>query len=201
MPSLRAALIWTALAALILVPLAFAATSPLLQWRQPIYIASGIAGIVGLALLLLQPLLAAGLLPGVSVLHGRRIHRVTGILLVLAVVLHVAGLWITSPPDVIDALMFRSPTPFSAYGVVAMWAVFASALLAILRRRMRPRLWRLGHGTLAGLIVVGTILHALLIDGTMETVSKTILCAAIALATLKVLSTLKISPRSTHLRR
>ena len=79
MPSLRAALIWTALAALILVPLAFAATSPLLQWRQPIYIASGIAGIVGLALLLLQPLLAAGLLPGVSVLHGRRIHRVTGI--------------------------------------------------------------------------------------------------------------------------
>ena len=31
----------------------------------------------------------------------------------VAVVIHVAGLWITSPPDMIDALLFTSPTPFS----------------------------------------------------------------------------------------
>ena len=65
--------------------------------------------------------------------------------LVVAVVIHVAALWITSPPDVVDALLFASPTPFSAWGVIAMWAVFAAALLAALRRRLRlrPRTWRI----------------------------------------------------------
>jgi hypothetical protein len=47
--------------------------------------------------------------------------------LVVAVVVHVGGLWITSPPDMIDALLLTSPTPFSAFGVIAMWAIFAVA--------------------------------------------------------------------------
>ena len=50
----------------------------------------------------------------------------------LTVIVHVAGLWLTSPPDVIDVLLFRSPTPFSAWGAIAMWAVFAAALWAAL---------------------------------------------------------------------
>ena len=37
----RVALIWVALAAAICVPLAAAAMSPLLEWRDPIYIAAG----------------------------------------------------------------------------------------------------------------------------------------------------------------
>jgi len=36
----------------------------------------------------------------------------------------------------IDALLFTSPTPFSPFGVIAMWAIFAVALLAALRRRL-----------------------------------------------------------------
>ena len=78
------------------------------------------------------------------------------------------------PPDVVDALPFTSPTPFSVWGVIAMWAIFAAALLAGLRRRLRlpPRAWRQGHTALAAVIVLGTVVHAMLIEGTMETVSK-----------------------------
>ena len=83
-----------------------------------------------MALLLVQPLLVAGYLPGLPRSRGRRMHRWVGGGLIAAVVIHVAALWLTSPPDVIDALLFVSPTPFSAWGVIAMWAVFAAAALA-----------------------------------------------------------------------
>ena len=153
---------------------------------------AGFAGVVALGLTLVQPLLAGGYLPGLPTLRGRRVHRMIGVALVVAVVIHVAGLWITSPPDVIDALLFTSPTPFSAWGVIAMWAVFAAALLAALRRRLRlpPRTWRIGHTTLAGVIVVGSVVHAMLIEGTMETVSKAALCVLVLAATVTVVADL-----------
>jgi hypothetical protein len=134
---LRVALIWAALLCAVAVPLAASAASPLLQWRNAIYIGAGFAGVVALALLLIQPVLIGGLLPGLSPIRARRLHRWSGGLLLVAVIIHVGGLWITSPPDVIDALLFASPTPFSNWGVVAMWAVFATAILAALRRRLR----------------------------------------------------------------
>lgn len=197
MNRLRALLIWAILATILAVPLLAAAASPLLQWRQPVYIAAGFAGIAAMALLLLQPLLAGGYLPGAEGRHGRRLHRWTGSLLVLAIILHVGGLWITSPPDVIDALLFRSPTPFSVWGVLAMWAVFAAALLAAVRRRLpiSPRLWRRFHTLLAMMIVIGSAAHALLIEGTMETLSKAALCALAVAATVKVIVDLKIWAR------
>ncbi len=181
----RAVLVWTALVAAIAVPIAFAATSPQLAWRGPVYIVAGLAGVAAMALLLVQPLLIANVLPGLSALRSRRLHRWTGGFLVAAVVVHLAGLWITSPPDVIDALVFNSPTPFSPWGVVAMWAVFAAALLAVLRRRLRlsPRTWRLGHVALVTVTVIGSTVHALLIVGTMETLSKAVLCALVVAAT------------------
>ncbi len=107
-----------------------------------------------------------------------------GSLLVVAVVIHVVGLWITSPPDVIDALLFRSPTPFSLWGVSAMWALFAAALLAALRSRIPPNNWRLSHMGLVSIVVVGGAIHALLIEGTMEPVSKVVLCAIAVCATI-----------------
>ena len=196
----RFILIWAALAAAIAVPFAAAAASPLLPWRHPVYIAAGFAGVIALGLLLVQPMLIGGYLPGLSAYGGRRVHRWIGGLLVIAVVIHVGGLWITNPPDVIDALLFASPTPFSAWGVIAMWAIFAVALLAALRRRLGlgPRTWRIAHMFLAAVIVVGTIVHALLIEGTMETVSKVALCALILVATMKVISDLRVwAKRST----
>jgi predicted ferric reductase len=173
----------------VVVPIAAAAVSPLLAWREPGYVLAGFAGIFGMTLLLVQPLLAAGELPGLSVVASRRSHRGVGVVLVLAVLIHVAALWITSPPDVIDALSFASPTQFSAWSVIAMWAVFATALLAAVRRRLRLRLWawRIAHTGLGAVIVVGTVVHAVLIDGTMEAISKVALSVLVVAATAKVI--------------
>ena len=202
MTSARAILIWTALAATLAVPIAAAATSPLLAWRAPVYIAAGFAGVVGLGLLLVQPLLIGGYLPGPSAYRVRRMHRWIGGLLVASVVLHVGALWITSPQDVIDVLLFQSPTPFSVWGVIAMWAIFVTALLAALRDRLRlrPRIWRISHGFLAVVIVVGSVAHALLIEGTMETISKAVLCGLVLAATTKVIADLRIWPKSSAAR-
>ncbi len=169
---MRPVLIWGALGVMILWPLVMALGSPLLQWRDPIYILAGFAGVLAMTLLVMQPLLAAGLLPGMGGFLGRRAHRWIGAMLVLTIVVHVGGLWITSPPDVIDALLFTSPTPFSAWGVIAMWAVFATGILPLWRRHLRFRTWRGLHMALAALIVLGCIVHALLIEGTMEVTSK-----------------------------
>lgn len=185
-------LIWAALAVAIGVPIAFAATSEQLAWRGPVYILAGFAGIIALGLVLVQPLLIGGYLPGLSAYRGRRAHHWIGGTLAIAVVIHVAGLWITSPPDMTDALTFSSPMPFSPFGVIAMWAIFAVALLAALRRRLglRLRTWRIAHIPLAIVIVACSVAHCLLIEGTMETISKAVLCAAVLAATIKVMADL-----------
>jgi len=198
----RLTLIWAALTAAVCVPIAAAAASPLLAWRGPVYILAGFAGILALGLVLVQPLLIGGYLPGLSAYRGRRAHHWIGGALVVAVVVHVAGLWITSPPDMIDALLFSSPTPFSPFGVIAMWAIFAVAIIAALRRRLglRARTWRIVHVPLAIVIVVGGVVHAMLIEGTMETVSKAALCALVLGATIKVMADLRVLRRRGTLR-
>jgi predicted ferric reductase len=188
----RVALIWVALAAAIGVPLAAAAMSPQLAWRNAVYILAGFAGILGLGFMLVQPLLIGGYLPGLPGRIGRRVHHWIGGALVVAVLIHVGGLWITSPPDMIDALLFTSPTPFSPFGVIAMWAIFAVAILAVLRRRLRLRTWRIAHTLLAIVIVAGSVVHGVLIEGTMETVSKAALCALVLAATVKVMAGLRV---------
>jgi hypothetical protein len=179
-------------AAVLLLPgwaLWVAATSPLLEWRDPVYVAAGVAGVAGLCLMLAQPLLIAGLLPGLCGRRGRVLHRATGALLVAAVILHVAGLWATSPPDVIDALTFTSPAPFSGWGVIAMWAAFAAAGLAVARGRVGLRVFRRAHAALVVLAVLGTVVHAWLIVGTMGAASKAALSAAVLAATAWAIAT------------
>jgi predicted ferric reductase len=193
-------LIWAALATAVCVPIAAAVASPLLAWRGPLYILAGFAGILALGLMLVQPLLAGGYLPGLSGYRGRRAHRWIGGALVVAVAAHVAGLWITSPPDMIDALLFASPTPFSPFGVIAMWAIFAVALLALLRRRLRLRTWRIAHMSLAVVIVAGSVVHGMLVEGTMETMSKAALCALVIAAAVKVMADLRVWRRRERLR-
>ena len=177
MGAARAVVIWLVLATAVSAPIAIAASSPLLAWREPVYIVAGLAGVIAMALLLVQPLLAGGYLSGLSRQRARACHRIVGAALVLSIVVHVVGLWITSPPDVVDALLFASPTPFSAWGVIAMWAALAAAVLAIVRRRLGPRAWRLGHTSLVIVVVVFSVVHAMMIEGTMGLVSKTALCA------------------------
>lgn len=195
----RAILIWAVLAIAVIVPIVFAVSSPLLAWRDPVYIIAGFTGVMAMALMLLQPLLVGGYMPGLPARPGRRVHRVIGGVLVAAVVIHVVGLWNTSPPDVVDALLFVSPTPFSVWGVVAMWAIFAAALLAALRKllRLRLRTWRIGHTALAVVVVLGSAVHAMLIEGTMEPVSKALLCALVLAATIKAMVDLRVWARRT----
>lgn len=188
-------MIWALFLVAVILPIAAAGASPLLAYRDGVYIAAGFAGVIALVLLLLQPLLISGYLPGLAAFRGRRVHRWIGGALVAALLVHVGGLWITSPPDVIDVLLFRSPTPFSAWGVVAMWAIFASALLAVLRRRLSPRTWRISHIVLAAMIVAGSIVHSLLIEGTMETASKVTLCGLVLVVTVKVFASQRLWPR------
>lgn len=190
---MRGIAIWLALTSALAVPVVLAANSPLLAWRQPVYIAAGFAGILALALMALQPLLAAGWLPGLERAAGRRVHRWVGVTLVTLIVVHVGALWITSPPDVVDALLLVSPTPFSDWGVMAMWAIFAAATLVLSRRALglRPVTWRLGHTTLVVIAVIGTVLHAMLVDGTMEPVSKTALCLLVLLGTVGAVARLR----------
>ena len=190
---------WAIGAGLILaiaVPLALASFSPLLQWRDPIYIGSGLAGILAMGLMLAQPVLAAGYLKQFSPVTSRHVHRVVGIVLVLAVMSHVVGLWITSPPDVIDVLLFRSPTPFSVWGALAMWALFAAAIFALLRRPLKvaPRIWRRGHAALTSIAIAGTVAHVLLIEGTMEQTTKIILSILAVVVAIKAMLDLRIFP-------
>jgi predicted ferric reductase len=199
--SAQVALTWAALAVAICVPIAAAAASPQLEWRGPVYIVAGFAGIIALGLLLFQPLLIGGYLPGPSPYRARRAHHWIGGVLVALVVVHVGGLWITSPPDMIDALLLTSPTPFSPFGVIAMWAIFAVALLAAFRRRLGLRRWRIAHMVLAAVIVVGSVAHGLLIEGAMETVTKAALCALVLAAAIKVMADLARRMRATVARR
>ena len=87
-------------------PIVVAAFSPFLAFRQPVYILSGFAGILALAFMLVQPLLAAGLLPGLGAARSRRLHMWSGAALLACVSGQVGGRWFTSPPDVVVALLF-----------------------------------------------------------------------------------------------
>lgn len=186
MYSNRSAIIWALVTTSVIVPLLLAANSPLLQWRDPVYKVAGFCGVLTLALLLLQPLLACNQLPGINNIHSKRLHRIIGTTLVVTITIHITGLWITSPPDVVDALLFRSATPFSIWGVAAMWGVILTSVLVVLRKRtsIPPRIWKFAHKALATIIVTGTVVHAVLIDGTMETISKVVLCILLLSATL-----------------
>jgi predicted ferric reductase len=75
-----------------------------------------------------------------------------------------------------------------------MWAIFAVALLAALRRRLglRPQTWRIAHMSLAVVSVVGSVVHGILVEGTMETMSKATLCALVLAAAIKVIAGLRV---------
>ena len=180
---------WIIVLAVIGLPVWLAALSPFLAWRQPVYIIAGFAGIIGLGLLVLQPLLIDGRLLGLSPRRRRQLHIGGGALLLISVGVHVIGLFITSPPDVIDALLFRSPTTFSAYGVIALAAVGAAAVLAPIKLRAsrRSSVFRLTHMALVTIGVVCTVIHALLGEGTMEPFSKAALCLVALIVLVSVI--------------
>ena len=183
---LRPTLVWAVLLVALGVPMGLTLASPYMAYRDAVYVLGGLSGVVALCLLLPQALLIAGLLP-IPVPRARRLHRWTGTMVTVSVALHLAGLWITSPQDMADALLFRAPTLFSLWGVLALWALVATTVVALARWRLPLRLGRNLHGGLSALFVAGSIAHALPIIGTMEPVSKALLCMMIASATCAAL--------------
>ena len=172
--------IWSVVSLSVLVPLVIAMMSPLQAYRDFPYIAASFAGVLALGILFLQPLLAISALPDLSPRRSRQIHQILGILLLVCVSVHVFGLYLTSPQDALDALLFVAPTLFSVYGVLAMWGVIATVVLVILRTQLTPpyRIWKITHNLLSFGIVCSTIVHALMIEGAMGTASKIFLCGA-----------------------
>lgn len=180
-----ARLLWPAITALVVWPVVAAAIDPLQRSRDALWVVGGLAGVVALALLLLQPLLAIGNKTGLQAGSARRWHRRLGMAAGCAVMLHVVALLIYSPEDIWDALLLEAPTPFSVYGVIALWSLLVSIGLAFAARRMRlaTSAWRIAHSALALLITACGGTHALMIDGTMEPISKVVLVACALVAT------------------
>lgn len=196
---MKALFIWAVLAACMAVPVGIAATDKLLLSRDVFWIIGGLAGSSALALLLIQPLLAAGYLPFTSLLMARRWHRWVGGLIVMAVGLHVGSLYLSSPEDTMDALLLVAPTSFSVYGVIGLASVALTAILVAFRLRsgLRYAAWRILHNALGLAVVVSTIAHAMLIDGAMGPISKAVLCALVSIATSIVLFRTHVKKRRT----
>lgn len=189
--------IWTGLIVALVAPITISATSPFLAGRSLAYIIASFAGIVCLGFFLLQPLLAQGLLPGLRMPQRRKLHRWIGSGIVIAVLLHIGGLYVTSPPDALDALFLASPTSFSVYGVIALWGVVLTGILALLRSRIRLRYatWRGVHTVVVLVVVTATVIHALQIEGLMGEWSKLALCIAVlAVTALALINLWVIAP-------
>jgi predicted ferric reductase len=171
---------WTVIVAVAAVPVIAAAGSPLQAGRELLWVTGGMAGVVALSLLFVQPLLKAAapaLLPASS---GTLWHRWTGIAIAVLVGLHIGALYLYSPDDITDALLLVAPTPFSLYGVISLWCLVLTILLVATRRRLglAKRWWRILHSVLAVAIVSAGVVHAVLIEGAMEEFSKLAVCAA-----------------------
>lgn len=176
---------WLVIAAIAAVPVVAASLSPLQRGREFLWVTGGMAGVVALSLLFVQPLLTAAaprLLPAPD---GLRWHRFGGGAIVVTVALHVGALYAYSPDDVTDALLLVAPTPFSLYGVISLWCLVLTAVLAVTRRRLRmaTRPWRIVHSMLGVAIVAAGAIHAVQIEGAMETYSKLAICLAALAAT------------------
>jgi predicted ferric reductase len=175
---------WLVILGIAAVPIIAAALSPLQAGREFLWITGGMAGVVAMSLLFVQPLLMATAPSLLSAGAGRRWHRWAGIVIIAMVGLHIGALYAYSPDDITDALLLVAPTPFSLYGVISLWCLVLTALLVATRRvlRLAPRQWRLLHSVLAVAIVSSGVVHAVLIEGAMEEFSKLTVCVA-ALAT------------------
>lgn len=174
-------LIWLGLLVVMTLPVAMATRSPYLPFRSSIYVLAGFAGIICLSIFVLQPLLSTNHLP-LHPIQTRRLHRIVGTSVLILAIMHVAGLYLTSPPDVIDALLLRAPTLFSVFGVVAMWGIILTVLIAKLRRTLPANIWRATHRTLSTLVIFATLIHALQIQGMMEPITKWIISIAVLLS-------------------
>jgi predicted ferric reductase len=176
---------WVVVAVVAAVPVLAAAASPLQGGRELLWITGGMAGVVALSLLFVQPLLMAAAPPLLAARDGVRWHRWGGMVIVAMVALHIGALYAYSPDDITDALLLVAPTPFSLYGVISLWCLVLTAVLAATRRvfKLGYKPWRILHSVLAVAVVGAGAIHAIQIEGAMEEYSKLAICIAALAAT------------------
>jgi predicted ferric reductase len=147
-----------ALGGAFLVVLALA--GPHLTGAPVLLVVSTLAACLAVAALAVQPWLTRRRV-GVHV-------RVGGIVAVL-VALHVVALFVEDPDDALFSMSPDGPTR-ARMALFATVLLVAVTLLGMLRRRLRwsPATWRFLHGSLAVLVVVLGVGHAVLIQGALD---------------------------------
>ena len=146
------------LGAVALVLLALA--GPHLAGAPVLLVVSTVAACLAVAALAVQPWLTR-----------RRVGahiRVGGVVAVL-VALHVVALVVEDPDDAWFSMSPDGPTR-ARMALIATLLLVVVTLLGLLRRRLRwsPATWRFVHGSLAALVVVLGVGHALLIQGALD---------------------------------
>ncbi len=188
---------WIIVAVIAAVPVVAAAASPLQKGRELLWVIGGMAGVVAMSLLFVQPLFKAAVPTLLGARGAMRWHRICGVAIVAMVALHIGALYAYSPDDITDALLLEAPTRFSLYGVISMWCLVLTALLAAARRVLwlDYQLWRITHSVLAVAIVASGAVHAIQIEGAMEDYSKLVICvAALAVTTVAALEVNVLAP-------
>lgn len=147
-----------ALGGALLVTLALA--GPHLVGAPVLLVVSTLAACLAVAALAVQPWLTRRRV-GVHI-------RVGGIVAVLVAV-HVVALFVEDPDDALFSMSPDGPTRarMALFGTVLLVAV---TLLGVLRRRLHwsPATWRFVHGSLAALVVLLGVGHAILIQGALD---------------------------------
>ena len=180
-------------AALLLVPVVVALTSPHLANAPAARLVATATGVLALGLLVFQVVLpgrprwlvraaGAGLM---------RLHRVIAIAVVGLVLAHVGALFVYSPDDTLFALSPAAPA-YSRLGVVATLCLALTVALSLGWRRLglgRPE-WRALHLALAGAILGTAFAHGFMVQGALDGLLGTLLLyAGLAVAGASILYT------------
>ena len=158
--------------------LGLAAAAPHLAAASPVLVVSTLAACVAVAALAAQPWLTRRKV-------GAHV-RVGGVVAVLVAV-HVIALVVESPDDALYSMSIDGPTR-ARMALIATVLLAVVVLLGVLRRRLRwsAATWRFVHGSLAGLVVVLGVGHAVLIQGALDGWGTAVLLALGALGAVGV---------------
>ncbi|GAA4803705.1 hypothetical protein GCM10023200_46200 [Actinomycetospora chlora] len=137
-----------------------ALTGPHLRGAPVLLVVSTLAACLAVGALAVQPWLTRRRVPA----HV----RVGGVVAALVGV-HLVALLVEDPDDALYSMSPDGPTR-ARMALIATVLLVVVTLLGVLRRRLRwsPATWRFVHGSLAVLVVVLGVGHALLIEGALE---------------------------------
>jgi predicted ferric reductase len=139
---------------------AIALAGPHLAGAPVLLVVSTLAACVAVAALAVQPWLTRAKIPA---------HLRLGGIIAVLVAVHVLALVVEDPDDALYSMSPDGPTR-ARMALIATVLLVAVTLLGLLRRRLRwsPPTWRFVHGSLAALVVVLGVGHAVLIDGALD---------------------------------